>query len=106
MMCSAAVTPGLSSAQQWDVDARQSGQAYSKDWPDHGAVETQQVVPPVARTFQLLKEVQDVLHCEYNCGLRQKLNWKDPCVVDSTRDVHRIARGNGIPLGMGMKSII
>jgi len=29
-----------------------------QDWPDHGAVKTQQVVPPGARTFQLLKEVK------------------------------------------------
>jgi len=36
-----------------------------QDWPDHGDVETQQVVLPGARTFQLLEKVQS------RCRLKQ-----------------------------------
>jgi len=36
-----------------------------QDWPDHGAIKTQQVVPPGAWTFQLLKvQSRGCLRCD------------------------------------------
>jgi len=52
-----------------------------QDWTNHGAVKTQQVVPPGARTFQLLKEVQSRGHLQYD-----GVNMLQPLQV--TRDMH------------------
>jgi len=45
-----------------------------QDWPDHGAVETQQVVPPGARTFQLLEKVQSQTVSNYVTASKKASN--------------------------------